>query len=681
MSAVLNRWLGSSRGVIAFLGLFLVILEIQSPRFFSWDDNATQFCGYYQYNYNAIVHQKTFPWMVWTQYAGQTNLTQSQCGLFYLPAYLATGLSWLFTDGPFWNIEILILTHLLIGAYGMMRYLRAWNLPPEVAHAAGLLYATTPFFLIVSKSWIFVTYSMAFTPWIFLLVDRLVSDPKKRDFAIYILLKSLFFFQGYSHVWINLSFIEGLYFLWRWGCLWKSRRDSSLESIEAESLCPSILKKACWKILWLYTLAQIIHLLVILPQLWINTQSVHDSPHRGAKISMDQLLAFRLDPSDGFLAQLFYFQPERYLLSSSAILFLGGSVILFYDLYRKIRAREKWPLSHLTLTLFMAITLLLSTSCYAALSLIPPFDILRWPIKFMMIVPFFYAGTFAFFGSTENTSPRSPSSWILLGAALLQMTIVFIPSHQSPLSKLRIHSGEDLQIHWPYQGGRVLPIASDEKYLLNPHLLAYNFGTWVRIPTLAGYDQLISKTNYKIALDLQVPGALEVDRLQKNLPHLQKWGVRYLTGSPEDPQILTLDSIPALRRVYEDSTVMVWEYPAAEPLISSLKNPRKPIPFQMTPSSLLIPSPLESGELVLRFAPHQNLHYRTLSAGHLTVWKSPGINPDQTLKISIPPETTSFELSYRPNPFEIFTFFISGTLILGLLSTVFRRPPIYAAPQ
>ncbi|MES2310442.1 MAG: hypothetical protein V4507_16435 [Verrucomicrobiota bacterium] len=656
MSALLNRLLRSTFGVIALLAIFLLILEIQSPRFFLWDDNATQFCGYYQYNYQSILHQKTFPWMVWTQYAGQSNLAQSQSGVFYLPAYFATGFSRLLTGTPFWNIDFLIVLHLLAGAYGMICFLRAWKISPEIANTAGLLYATTPFFLIVSKSWIFVAYSMAYTPWLFLLVDRFLAQRKASDLGIYILLKSLFFFQGYSHVWINLSLMEGLYFLWRWNPLSQNKNS------------------AFWKTFISYSGAQIIHLLVILPQLWINTQSVHESPHRGSKISMDQLLAFRLDPSDAFLSQLFYFQPQRYLLSSSAILFLGGSAILFYYLYRKIRTGEKWSPPHLTMAGFLFFTLILSTSAYALLSFIPPFHILRWPIKFMMIVPFFYAGTFAFFGKENQTYSHLFLPWILFASALLQMGVVLMPSHQSSFSKLRIESKQDLQVLWPYQSGRVLPVASDEKFVLSPHLLAYNYGTWTHIPTLAGYDQLISKTNYKIALDLQVPGVLEVERVRPQLSHLKNWGVRYLTGSPDDPQIQTLDHIVQFHRIYEDSTLIVWEYENALPLISPTKTPLKSIPFQMTPSSLLISNPPASGDLTLRFAPQKNLRYQLQTGDEKSSWLPLEINPDQTLKIEFPSNTRSIELAYRPSFFEKTTFFLSSILVILLIGIAFQFP-------
>ncbi|MES2310441.1 MAG: hypothetical protein V4507_16430, partial [Verrucomicrobiota bacterium] len=122
MATFLHSWLRSAIGASSLLLVIFLTLETLSPRFFSWDDNASQFCGYYQYNYESLVHQKTFPSMVWTQYTGQTNLTQSQSGVFYLPAYIATALSWSLFKSPLWNIDLLVVLHLLIGLLGMRSY-------------------------------------------------------------------------------------------------------------------------------------------------------------------------------------------------------------------------------------------------------------------------------------------------------------------------------------------------------------------------------------------------------------------------------------------------------------------------------------------------------------------------------------------------------------------------------
>ncbi len=651
MLVVLNRWLQSTVLTFGLLFAFLIVLEIQSPRFFGWDDNAAQFCGYYQYNYDSIVNQKSFPWMVWTQYAGQTNLSQSQSGVFFIPAYLATGLSWVFFDSPLWNIDLLIVAHLLFGAWGIIRFLRFWGISPEICHAAALLYATTPFFILVSRSWIIATYSMAYTPWLFLFVERLLRDASKKEIAQYIFLKSIFFFQGNTHIWINLSFIEGLYFLGRW---WQKNREKDL---------------VLWRSIFTYLVVQGVHLIIILPQLAINIESVGLSSFRQNKIPLEELLSFRLIGSDALLAQFFYFMPERFSLSSNSILFFGGSFYLFYLIYHKLRHREKWATPHATIVFFLLITLLLSTSCYSLLAWLPPFNILRWPIKFMMIAPFFYAASLAFFAQEGLLKKWFPP--LILGFAMIQMIVSCLPAFNHPFSTQRFHEEKNGQIRWPYQGGRVLPIASSDEFCLNSQLLTYNYGLWYQIPTLAGYDQLISEKNFRIGLKIQMTGALDVTQVEGSLSHLKTWGVRYLTGNSNDPEIRKLDLISDLKEIYADQELIVWELLGTSPLISSLDQPDRPISFKATPSCLIIPYDGLSKRLIARFAPQKNFFFRSVQSGVPSGWKLPKINSDETLTLETEGEYDFLELQYLPSNFQ------KAWLLLSLIMVIFLIPYLW----
>ena len=410
-----------------------------------------------------------------------------------------------------------------------------------------------------------------------------------------------------------------------------------------------------------------LHLLIISPQLWINIQSVHESPFRKYRVPLDQLLAFKLDPADAFLSQLLYFQAGRYIESSSVIVFLGGSIILFYLIYKKTRKGEKWISPHLTFFSFFILTILLSTSFYRFLALIPPFDILRWPFKFLMIVPFFYVATFSFIGRGKKDSEGFRFSLILLFCSALQMIVLLNSQNQNSFSKLRVQNIESLKIQWPYREGRVLPVASDDKYVMDPQLLAYNFGTSNNIPTLAGYDQLIAVKNFKIALELQVPGALEVERVEQNLNHLQTWGVRYLTGSPLDPKIQAIDKLKELRLIYHNEKILVWEYPGALPLLSQESKPKEAIRYITTPQSIsFTPSP-EPADYTLRFAHLDQLHYRCITDHQKGPWKPLLKNKDQTLKISIQERAETIEVRYLPDSFQIYLFTISSILMCFLI--------------
>ena len=649
-----KQFLRSSVGVIVFLGCFLILLEIQSPRFFSWDDNATFFSGCYHYNYESVVHQKSFPWMVWTQYSGQTNLSQSQCGLFYIPAYIATAFATEFINNPLWNIEILVIGHLLMGACGMICLLRHWKIPFETANAAGLLYASTPFLIIVSKSWIFVSYSMAFMPWLFLSMDRILEKPTAKEIAHYVLLKAVFFTQGYTQVWINLSFIEGLFFL---GTI-------TLRSIN--------LKLPPWRMIRTYSGTQLLHLFVIFPLLLINIQTVADSAYRVKQLDLDSLIVFRVDLLEAFLAQLCYFRAESYIHSSSVILFFGGTFALLFYLYHKLRNHESFSQNHLLMLSFLLFCFLLSTSLYGYLTLIPPFNILRWPIKFMIITPFFFTSALAFLSYSKNDGEFHHQSLLLFASAILQMTVLLLPVHQKAFSNLRIENQKELQINWPYESGRALPICSSGDLMKEPRLLGYNYGNWTNIPTLAGYDPLISKINSKIALKIQITGSLEPKHMENSFPHLKTWGVRYLTGSPLDPEIYLLDSFPQLRRIHSDSKLIVWEYTEALPLISSEENPQQSIEFKLTPKSILFYPKDDDKNITVRFAPLKQLFYRTQNLDQYSDWNLIQKNSDDTINIPLDRKSELVEVSYRPENKIIFSLILSSLMICILIYWVRR---------
>lgn len=571
------------------LGIFLTLLQLQSPRFFCWDDNATYFSGAYDYNYQSIFQNQTFPWLVWETYSGQSNPTQSQNGVFYPPAYLATALSWLIFKSPFWNIDLLVIFHLFLGAWGMRQYLKPYLPSSSLQEIAPLLYVSSPFLIVFSKSWVFVSATMAYMPWVFKCIDSFLHQRTLKSLYPYLLIKSLFFMQGYSQSWILLSFLEGLYLISK----------ATLFSQEKHSLSEFI------QLFKIYFLAQIIHLILILPQFWINLLAVSESAFRKTSLSLEQILAFRIDGSDAFLSQLFIFLPERYLQSSSAILHLGGSLFIFYLLYFHLRNRISFSQSLKISLLFLIITFVLSTSLHMVLTWIPPFHILRWPIKWMMFLPFFYTAVFVLL--IQETSFWNPkSAWrnrITLIALFLQMTILLFPQHQKPLSSLRYQSWEDFKTVWNYQGGRVAPVVSDEKYATDPQLLAYNYGIWAGIPTLGGYDQLISRKNINIALGLQISSALEFKDLPENKDHLSRWGVRYFTASSQDPVGQSLDSLNWLKKVYSGSRITVYENLAALPLVSWKDSSQEALRYSLKPDQIQVDTEDKKGTLRIAFAP------------------------------------------------------------------------------
>ncbi|MES2310440.1 MAG: hypothetical protein V4507_16425, partial [Verrucomicrobiota bacterium] len=464
--------------------------------------------------------------------------------------------------------------------------------PPLSASLGGLLFASNPFFVIVSRSWVVVAYAAAYTPWIFLMLDQILLESKKRVWILYIGLKTLFYFQGNTHLWINLSLIEGLYFLF-------SLRSRFLSS---------------FPLLCRYAMAQGFVLLCASPQFISNLQAVQNSPYRHGGFPLSHLLTLKCEIGESFLSQLLIFRTETYIGSSSSILHLGGSLILGLLMIRFYR--EKTPLNSHSKThlLFFILVLLLSTSLYAAIAWIPPFPMLRWPLKFWAILPFFYVSLFI---SLLHHSPdfKSHPLWIPQSIGLgilLQFLILINPAHNRPFSDLRIESMEDFSVLWPYQGGRVLPVGSDLKWMKDPQLLTYNFGLWSGIPTLGGYDQLISKTNSKIALGMQITSYLPIQRIESHHSHLDQWGVRYLTASPRDPEITTLLQTPWLQKIAETNRVVVFENRNASPLASFEKQSRIPLEIHFYPNRLEVDLQKQSGLLLLRFASLQNLRASVL---------------------------------------------------------------------
>ncbi len=96
-----------------------------------------------------------------------------------------------------WTIEWIAAAHLTFGLLGFYFWLRQGGVTPWLAALSGLAWVLNPFILIVTSSWITVSFVAAWLPWLFGALDRLWIRPSRLSALFLGLIAALFFLQGY----------------------------------------------------------------------------------------------------------------------------------------------------------------------------------------------------------------------------------------------------------------------------------------------------------------------------------------------------------------------------------------------------------------------------------------------------------------------------------------------------
>jgi hypothetical protein len=353
---------GSALILIAFFSIGCFLLEMRTPRYFTWDDNATHLLPAFIYDWRTLMESGEIPHINFHQLLGVNYLRFSQTAIFYPPAYLSAFLSRIISPDFSWAIDIYVIIHLLASAIFFFILVNKTMSPPHALMLA-LLWITTPFIIFLPRSWGTVSVLFAFMPISFLVLDSLLKKPSTRTIAIFSATKTLFFFAGHSDWFFRLTFFEVLYVFFFHPHTVKTQTVSFYKRLISyiKTLLP-------------FFSAYALVILLSAPLLVPSIAAKYESAFRADILPVHEFLNLRIGPVPFFCSQIGYFMPGTVFGSNSCIYFVGPFflallVSIFFRLCWSTQGQPQWR----WLALAMA-GLLFSTIACAVLYFAPKFS-------------------------------------------------------------------------------------------------------------------------------------------------------------------------------------------------------------------------------------------------------------------------------------------------------------------
>ena len=560
--------------VISVFCCFILTLEYVQPRYFLWDDNATQFLIFYIHNFRSLFTDYSLPQFNFYQYIGQPYLAQGQTGVLYIPAYLAVYLSQVLFQSKIFAIDILAISHYFIAVIGMFRLLCYFGVSKWGASLVSLYWISLPFSLLISKSWINVSYFSAYMPWTTLFLTRLLRRGDRRDIIFFLFAKVLFFFHG-NIQWIFLfsifEFIYGVFVL---------RIDKALGR--------GGLRR------WLR--ANLQYALLICPILLPMIRSTFLSAERSTSLSLDRFLDNSLPLREFFLAQLLYFKNLSGSIHLDTVAFFIGPAILlcFVALPRMGKGNVNVNSCLLHRFFFGAalFCLICSTSWYIWAHALPGFNVFRWPFKNFLLFNFFLSVSIGLSLRAEILATRIGQyvAYTLLCMGFLLNFAVLIKHPSSTIANYRLplDYANSLEEVIPPGAGRVQSLkvrgnVSDDN-LYRFHTFVY--ATLFRQFHLGGYDPLVSRLHYTRALGLRHMNSFEGEITEEVLDYFRKFGVRYLILPTDLYTRKFFNDLSGVSHLQHSKDLEILEIEDTSALVASCQYPTKPIPFSVRGNQL-----------------------------------------------------------------------------------------------
>lgn len=648
--------------LLAFCALLaLLLLQLLEPFFFLRDDNATHFLAAYTYAYDALVGAGELPLVNQHQFLGHTFLASGQTGVLHAGLYPATAL-WRAAGGDARGIVDLLATlHLALGGAGMLLLLRSLGVRRSLAFPLALGWALFPFGVLVARSWVFVTYVMAYLPWNTWLLLRFLERPTARRGALLALVKTLFLLTGYVQYMVIASFFELAFlalrfFLERRGGRWR-REAAAIAAI--------------------FGLTALLSAPLLVP-LWNAKQA---SAERAGRISTETALSFALGPADFARAQLLYpREGALFRFGSGAAFYLGLPVLLALGVAaRRRRELGSTQLAALGAGLF---ALAMSTLLYFLLYLTPLFASLRWPFKNFPVAGFFLllaaAGGAGLFAAGGPRKARLAAALLWLNVAL-QLTLFLVPAWRQPFGPHRFDRPVEQLRESPLmraigEDGRAIALIApqDPPMAPAPIRLGFLYATLAGKYHLAGYDPLLAQLNHELAPPTSAntellfsPAAWPSIRSS-----LEARSGRYLLVAADSALRPALAADPAVRLLAESEGTLVFELKSALPIVLRLED-GAPLPFRWKVGGLELdlPADFPGGHLLMNLAALPGYALR-LDGEEL----GPPQVAEKRLVAAVPPGAHHLELRYADAGFAAGrALALGGLLLLWLALRAERR--------
>lgn len=212
----------------------------------------------------------------------------------------------------------------------------------------------------------------------------------------------------------------------------------------------------------------------------------------------------------------------------------------------------------------------------------------RWPFKVFLLADFFLLASLVWSVSSWS---RKGAAAACVGFVLLAGLAVSLSRHDTDtFSKTTLPTSENpLPPGMDPGRGRViaidnlLPEASSYRFFTHGH------ATFFRVPSLGGYDPLVSRDRLRFALGLDFPNVFYGPVTPAIREQLDARAVRYWIVDPRSPQLGEVEGLDGLKRLASEPDRAVFEDTRAEPLVYSAADPATPCAMSYSGNSILVP--------------------------------------------------------------------------------------------
>lgn len=669
-------WRDGSLALLAALATIALfaLLERARPAYFLWDDNASENLPAFALAWRALTGEGVLAHLNLHQYLGQIWLGNGQSGVLYPPIYLAAGLaSWVCGDLR-WTIELLAIGHLALGAAGMVLLVRHHRVSATVALGVGLLYVTFPFLAQVSRNWIFVAFVAGLAPWSLLALTRVIETPSRGAALALGGVKALLFYQGNVNFAVMLALLEGVFLL----AVLASRSSSSARPRDVLASCSGAL---------LATAALAAPLL--LPML----EAQQLSATRSTRLPFAEFFSNRLQLGVVSKAQLGW-MVERAIHQSSGALFYFGLPCLVLLAALALPAVRRQRDSHVALggALTAGCALVLGAGGVAVFYPLPLLSSFRWPFKYYLFFLLFAAialGMGADALCRHGRSARTLALGLLAAGLAGNVLVLFAPRWDRAFGPNRVTEDvsalqRDIGATLPtLTEGRVVSLWQRHIDARTPRFLTHDWATLIGAYHLGGYDPLIARRNFELAMHLEYSNIFRYALDPRVLAYFDRWSVRTLIAPARDDYALRLARWPQLRLYYRDALLQVWENTTAWPVCSFREDPTAPVAYRWRTNGLTAEPGGRGGLLRFGVAPLP-WWFVSIDGGP----RQPASEgADQQVEVQVPAGTRKVELIYVDVPFRFgvaiavaFLLFTVGAWSIGLLRRRRGPPPTHELP-
>jgi hypothetical protein len=455
---------------------------------------------------------------------------------------------------------------------------------------ASLNWITLPFILLLSKNWVFISYTAAYLPWIFLLVEKLIEKPKLSLALLLAVVKSQFFYQGYVHYVLIVFLMEFFYLLVR--------------AFEAKHLK---------KLVKVYAISVVFLFFLISPLLFPMLDALRSSSERSGRLAFADFIRNNVSLFDALLSQFFSFRDDVVFGTGSEIYFFGPIFIIVFLLRATSKKKTKPAVQEKDSLILkiMIVSLILSTPLHTVLYFLPLFNQFRWPFKYYLLFLFFLSLLIA-----------KSSEFVAAGSRLRKLTILSLYTATIALNIVVVIAGSTADnmfssIHLSYPltvnfseatEGSSRIFSYKVSNLSNQQLLdsyTFNFATLQKKSHFAGYDPLVSKKISNATLGLNHKAIYKENLDQAGLNYLRIWGVKYIISGNSATHHQELSQFYSLRQVQESNGLSLYEITDTLSLVREASS-SNPVPFKQGINELTIYPISGQDEIVVALVPLPN---------------------------------------------------------------------------